>query len=66
MIAQKNIKKSFNGAATAKDFPISEIAAKAIKEYLVERGSYNQHEPLFHSRKASSLIRYYVFICNTD
>lgn len=37
-----------------KNFPISEIAAKAIKEYLVERGSYNQHEPLFLSRKSTN------------
>jgi len=36
-----------------KDFPIYEIAAKAIKEYLVDRRSYNQQEPLFLSRKSS-------------
>jgi integrase len=37
-----------------KDFPISEIAAYAIKEYLTERASFNQHEPLFLSRKATN------------
>lgn len=37
-----------------KDFPISEIAAKAIKEYLTERRSYMHNEPLFLSRKATN------------